>query len=41
MSIKILDCTLRDGAYVTNSEFGESSIRGIITQMQKAHADII
>ena len=35
MSIKMLDCTLRDGAYITNSEFGDASIRGIISQMQK------
>lgn len=41
MGIKILDCTLRDGAYITNSEFGESSIRGIISQMEKAHAEVI
>ena len=41
MSIRILDCTLRDGAYITNSDFGESSIRGIISQAQKAHIDII
>ena len=41
MSIRILDCTLRDGAYITNSDFGGSSIRGIISQAQKAHIDII
>ena len=41
VSIKVLDCTLRDGAYITNSEFGEASVRGIISQMQKAHVDII
>ena len=41
MSIKMLDCTLRDGAYITNSEFGDASIRGIISQMQKAHVEVI
>ncbi|MCR5487742.1 MAG: hypothetical protein K6F35_09480 [Lachnospiraceae bacterium] len=41
MNIKILDCTLRDGAYITNAKFGEASIRGIISQMQKAHAEVI
>ena len=41
MGIKILDCTLRDGAYITDSVFGEASIRGIISQMQKAHMDVI
>ena len=41
MRIRVLDCTLRDGAYITNSEFGEASIRGIIKKLQDANADII
>ena len=40
-NIKLLDCTLRDGAYITNSRFGEAAIRGIITKMQEARADVI
>ncbi len=40
-SIKLLDCTLRDGAYITDSKFGEGPIRGIIKKLQKAHVDII
>ena len=28
--IKVLDCTLRDGAYVVNGNFGEERINGII-----------
>lgn len=40
-SIKVLDCTLRDGAYITNSQFGEASIRGIIQKMQEAMVDVI
>lgn len=40
-NIKLLDCTLRDGAYITNGEFGEYAIRGIIEKMQRAGTDII
>lgn len=39
--IKLLDCTLRDGAYITNSRFGDAAIRGIIKKMQEARADVI
>lgn len=38
---KLLDCTLRDGAYIVNSVFGEVSIKGIIDKLQKANIDII
>ena len=41
MSIKLLDCTLRDGAYINNAEFGNPALRGIITKLQDAHVDII
>lgn len=41
MSIKLLDCTLRDGAYVNNAEFGKPAMRGIINKLQDAHAEII
>ena len=37
----LLDCTLRDGAYIVDSMFGDSVIRGIIHQMDKAGAEII
>lgn len=40
-NITVLDCTLRDGAYITNSIFGEASIRGIINKMEEAGIDII
>ena len=39
--IRLLDCTLRDGAYITNSQFGVPVIKGIIKKMQDAHIDII
>lgn len=38
---QLLDCTLRDGAYIVNSEFGIPAIKGIIKKMQDANIDII
>lgn len=40
-NIKLLDCTLRDGAYIVDSVFGETTIRGIIDKLQEAEVDII
>lgn len=40
-NIKLLDCTLRDGAYIVNSEFGVPAIKGIIEKMQDANIDIV
>lgn len=39
--IKLLDCTLRDGAYITDSMFGEPAIRGIISKLESAGVDVI
>ena len=39
--IELLDCTLRDGAYITESNFGEAAIRGIIGKMEEADIEII
>lgn len=39
--VQLLDCTLRDGAYIVNSEFGIPAIKGIIKKMQDANIDII
>jgi len=39
--IQMLDCTLRDGAYVTDAKFGTPVIKGIIKRMQDAHVDVI
>ena len=39
--IKVLDCTLRDGAYITESKFGAPAIKGIIKKMQDAGIEII
>ncbi len=41
MGIKVLDCTLRDGAYVTEGIFGESCIFGIKACLKSAGVDII
>lgn len=38
---KLLDCTLRDGAYLINKKFGDSVIRGIINGLVSANTDII
>lgn len=39
--IQLLDCTLRDGAYIVNGEFGIPAIKGIIKKMQDAGVDIV
>lgn len=39
--ISLLDCTLRDGAYVVEGEFGEASIKGIIKKLNDAKVEII
>ncbi len=40
-SIQVLDCTLRDGAYITEAQFGTPVIRGVIKKLQETHIDII
>ena len=37
----LLDCTLRDGAYLVEKEFGENNIYGIIDGLVKARVDCI
>ncbi|MCC8137781.1 MAG: aldolase catalytic domain-containing protein [Clostridiales bacterium] len=39
--IQLLDCTLRDGAYIVDANFGTPAIKGIIKKMQDANVDII
>lgn len=39
--IKLLDCTLRDGAYVVDARFGSPAIKGIISKLQDARVDVI
>lgn len=38
---KLLDCTLRDGAYLLDKKFGDNNIRGIIDGLVKARLDYI
>ena len=39
--ISLLDCTLRDGAYIVEARFGTPAIRGIIDKLRDTGADII
>lgn len=39
--LKILDCTLRDGAYVVEKNFGNSVIKGIVKNLIDANIDLI
>lgn len=39
--IELLDCTLRDGAYIVEANFGTPAIKGIIKKLQDANVDII
>lgn len=41
MGIKVLDCTLRDGAYVVDSFFGTECIKDIIKSLFSAGVDIV
>ena len=41
MKIYLLDCTLRDGGYVNNWEFGEACIHDLPDKLTEAGADII
>lgn len=39
--VKLLDCTLRDGAYLIDKKFGNQTIRGIIDGLVNARIDFI
>jgi len=41
MSLKVLDCTLRDGGYVNNWDFSNSQIVQICTSLAQSKVDII
>lgn len=38
---KLLDCTLRDGAYLVDKKFGDNAIHGIIRGLMNAKIDLI
>ncbi len=40
-SIQLLDCTLRDGAYIVDACFGAPAMKGIIGRMGDANVDIV
>ena len=40
-NIKILDCTLRDGGYINDFNFGKAGIKKIISQLTISGIDII
>ena len=40
-NVKLLDCTLRDGGYVNDWNFGEDAIAGIIMNLEISGVDII
>ncbi len=41
VSIQILDCTLRDGGYINDWQFGTKAIRAILDKLDRANIDII
>lgn len=41
MSNLLLDCTLRDGGYINNWDFGENAILDIINKLENSNVDII
>ena len=40
-TIKVLDCTLRDGGYINNWNFGYKNIKEIISSLNESNIDII
>lgn len=41
MHAKVLDCTLRDGAYLIDKNFGEMNIKGIVAGLVESNMDFI
>ena len=39
--LQLLDCTLRDGAYIVNADFGENLIKGLFKRLYASGIDII
>lgn len=39
--LKLLDCTLRDGGYINNWEFGYETINDMIKELEKTNVDIL
>ena len=41
MAVEVLDCTLRDGGYINNWEFGKAAITAILDKLEAGGIDII
>ena len=41
MSTELLDCTLRDGTYVNDGNFGFETIKALISGLNNSNVDII
>lgn len=41
MQVKLLDCTLRDGGYINNWNFGEKSIKYMLDKFKKSKIELI
>lgn len=41
IKVELIDCTLRDGAYIVNGDFGDDVIVGLIKKLDAANVDII
>lgn len=39
--VNILDCTLRDGGYLVDSQFGDTAIKGIIRGLAESGVDVV
>ena len=39
--VQVLDCTLRDGGYVNNWEFGKGVMRSVLEKLNGAGIDIV
>ena len=39
--IKLLDCTLRDGGYINDWDFGKESIIDITQKLENSNVDIL
>ena len=40
-NINVLDCTLRDGGYINEFDFGKSNISKIIKNLNDANIDVV
>ena len=41
MAVEVLDCTLRDGGYINNWEFGRHAMASILDKLEAAGIEII